>query len=161
MRLARLAPIAAAAALAMVVTACGSGSASPAASPASSPAASAAAEPTATAQRIEVTLSDALKIEPAAMTVPAGVPVTFVVTNEGTVLHEFVLGDEEVQAEHETEMEDEGGMTMAEDEPNAIGVEPGETKELTFTFESPGTTFAGCHVVGHYGAGMKSTITVE
>ena len=157
MRLTRLAPLAGAAAIALVVTACGSGSASPAASPAASAAAVASVAP----QRIEVTLTDALKVEPATMTVPAGVPVTFVVTNKGTVLHEFVLGDEEVQAEHETEMEEAGGMSMPEDEPNAIGVEPGTTKELTFTFEAPGTTFAGCHVVGHYGAGMKSTITVE
>ena len=38
------------------------------------------------------------------MTVPAGVPVTFVVTNSGTTDHEFYLGDEDAQAEHEKEM---------------------------------------------------------
>jgi uncharacterized cupredoxin-like copper-binding protein len=94
------------------------------------------------------------------MSVTAGVPVTFVVTNTGTVLHEFVLGDEEVQAEHEAEMEESGGMSMPEDEPNAIGVEPGQTKELTFTFDEAGATLAGCHVVGHYTGGMKAEITV-
>jgi uncharacterized cupredoxin-like copper-binding protein len=120
-----------------------------------------APEATATAQRIEVTLSDALKIEPAAMMVKAGVPVTFVVTNKGTVLHEFVLGDEAVQADHEAEMKAAGGMTMAKDEPNAIGVEPGQTKELTFTFDAPATSLAGCHVIGHYDAGMKAQITVD
>ena len=41
------------------------------------------------ATRIEVQLTDALAIEPATMRVPAGVPVTFVVTNTGTTDHEF------------------------------------------------------------------------
>jgi uncharacterized cupredoxin-like copper-binding protein len=150
MRLVRLAPLAAIAAIALVTAACGSGSGSAA------PSAAATAE----AQRIEVTLTDALTIEPASMSVTAGVPVTFVVTNSGTVFHEFVLGDEEVQAEHEAEMEEEGGMSMGKDEPNAIGVEAGQTRELTFTFDEAGATLAGCHVVGHYAGGMRAEITV-
>lgn len=44
------------------------------------------------------------------MTVPAGVPVTFVVTNTGSMDHEFYLGDEGAQAEHETKMQSMGGM---------------------------------------------------
>ena len=111
------------------------------------------------ATRIEVTLSDAMRIEPSAMTVPAGVPVTFVVTNAGSIEHEFYLGDDVSQDEHEQEMTSMGGMTH--DEPAGIALEPGETKELTYTFTSPGRTIAGCHVVGHYGAGMKADITVE
>jgi uncharacterized cupredoxin-like copper-binding protein len=112
----------------------------------------------AAATRVDVTLTDALKIEPAAMTVPAGVPVTFVVTNSGTTDHEFYLGDEAAQAAHENEMAEMGGM--AHDETEGIAVKPGETKELTYTFEEAGETLAGCHVAGHYGGGMKATITV-
>jgi uncharacterized cupredoxin-like copper-binding protein len=107
---------------------------------------------------VEVNLTDALKIEPASMTVPAGVPVTFVVTNSGATDHEFYLGNEEAQAAHEKEMVEMGGM--AHDEPEGIAVKPGETKELTYTFAEAGQTLAGCHVVGHYGGGMKATITV-
>jgi uncharacterized cupredoxin-like copper-binding protein len=120
-----------------------------------------AASADASATRIEVTLTDMLKIEPAAMTVPAGVPVTFVVTNTGTVLHEFTLGDAADQEAHDKEMMEAGGMSMPKDEPNAIGVEPGKTKELTYTFDTPGQTLAGCHVIGHYAAGMKATITIQ
>ena len=123
-----------------------------------SPSANASPDPSAAATRIEVTLTDALRIEPAAMTVPAGVPVTFVVTNSGSTDHEFYLGDEAAQAEHEKEMAEMGGMTH--DEPEGIALEPGETKELTFTFAEAGETLAGCHVVGHYGGGMKATITI-
>jgi uncharacterized cupredoxin-like copper-binding protein len=94
--------------------------------------------------RIEVTLTDALRIEPAMMSVPAGVPVTFVVTNTGAIDHEFYLGDEAAQAEHEQEMMAMGGM--GHDEPEGIAVDPGETKELTHTFAEPGEMLAGCHV---------------
>jgi uncharacterized cupredoxin-like copper-binding protein len=107
--------------------------------------------------RVEVTLTDSSTIQLASTTVPVGVPVTFVVTNAGAIVHEFLLGDEEAQAEHEQEMLAGG---MAHDEPNGIAVEPGETKELTFTFEEPGETLAGCHEPGHYAAGMKVAITV-
>lgn len=95
-------------------------------------------------------------MEPATFTVPAGVPVTFVVTNSGAIEHEFYLGDEAAQAEHEQEMQTGG---MMHDDPNGISVAAGETMELTHTFEA-GETLAGCHVAGHYAGGMKATITV-
>jgi uncharacterized cupredoxin-like copper-binding protein len=153
-RLARIALIPVAA---LLIAACSSGSST--AAPASPSAASASPSAAAQATRIEVKLTDSLRMEPASMSVPAGVPVTFVVTNEGAIDHEFYLGDEDAQAEHEQEMTDMGGM--AHDEPEGIAVKPGETKELTYTFAEPGETLAGCHVVGHYGGGMKATITVE
>ncbi|HSK52547.1 MAG TPA: plastocyanin/azurin family copper-binding protein [Clostridia bacterium] len=150
----------------LVVTACSGGGASPSAAtppPAESPAVSPAspgptgglASPDAT--RIEVELQDTMRIVPDPIEVPAGVPVTFVVHNSGTVEHEFVIGDEEIQAEHEAEM---AGGGMGHDEPNAILVDPGQTRELTWTFEAAGETLAGCHVPGHYPAGMKATIRV-
>ena len=92
------------------------------------------------------------------MTVPAGVPVTFVVTNAGCTDHEFYLGDEAAQDKHEQEMQAMGGM--GHDEPQGIAVKPGETRELTFTFPQAGETLAGCHVAGHYAGGMKASITV-
>ena len=129
----------------LAIAACAGPSATPTASPG--------------AQRIEVELTDALTMEPAQMTVPRGVPVTFVVTNSGAIDHEFYLGDEQMQAEHAQEMADMGGM-MAHDEENGIAVDPGETKELTYTFATAGEWLAGCHVNGHYDAGMLATITI-
>ena len=108
--------------------------------------------------RIEVRLVDTLRMEPGSMTVPVGVPVTFIVTNAGALEHEFYLGDEAAQLEHAAEMAAMGGMTH--DEPEGIGVDPGETKELTYTFAEAGRTLAGCHVTGHYLGGMKATIAV-
>lgn len=106
--------------------------------------------------RIAVQLTDALKMEPAALTVPAGVAVTFVVTNTGAIEHEFFIGDEAAQTQHESEMQVAG---MHED-PNGITLKAGETKELTHTFAAGESSIAGCHVAGHYTGGMKATITV-
>jgi uncharacterized cupredoxin-like copper-binding protein len=119
-----------------------------------------AADACAGAVRIEVTLLDTMRMEPAEITVPAGVPVTFVVTNRGAIAHEFTLGDAADQQAHDAEMLRMGGQMMA-DEPNAIGVPAGATKELTWVFAAPGEMEAGCHVPGHYPAGMKMPIHVE
>jgi uncharacterized cupredoxin-like copper-binding protein len=115
-------------------------------------------EPDEAATRIAVSLTDALTIEPAAMRVPVGVPVTFAVTNVGSSPHEFVVGDEAAQQAHETTMA--GQATMGHDDPSAIGLAAGETKELTLTFAEPGELIAGCHIPGHYPAGMRAAITV-
>lgn len=145
---ARLAALAALSAI-LVLAACAGPNATPTAAPTASPG----------AQRIEVELTDALTIEPRQMTMPRGVPVTFVVTNSGALDHELYLGDAAMQSEHAEEMAHADGM-MAHDEENGIAVEPGQTKELTYTFEAIGEWLAGCHVNGHYDAGMLATITI-
>ncbi len=136
------------------LVACSSGAGRP---NASSPAAGTSA--LAGATRLPVTMTDALRMEPAQLSVPRGTPVTFVVTNSGAIDHEFYLGDEEEQAEHERDMAGDDGMDH--DVPNGITVKPGQTKELTFTFPESGATLAGCHIPGHYPAGMKADIKVE
>jgi uncharacterized cupredoxin-like copper-binding protein len=136
--------------LILIVAACsGAGST---ASPSSPAASDSSAE-----QRIEVNLTDEFTMQPAEMTVKAGQPVTFVVTNTGAIAHEFYLGDEAMQAEQEDLMQ---SGEMAHDTAEGISLEPGATKELTYTFDAAGQTIAGCHEAGHYAAGMKATITV-
>jgi uncharacterized cupredoxin-like copper-binding protein len=138
----------------LVVSACSGGGSTATPSPsASSPAAAASAA----AQRIEVKLTDALKMEPADISVTAGQPVTFVVTNAGAIEHEFYLGDETMQAEQEQMMQ---SGSMAHDTADGVSLKPGETKELTYTFDTAGQSLAGCHVAGHYAGGMKATITI-
>lgn len=143
-------------ALMLIVAACSSAgsTAAPSVAVASpSPAASASA----VAQQIEVMLTDTLKMEPAEMTVKAGQPVTFVVKNTGAIEHEFYLGDEAMQAEQEAMMQ---AGEMAHDTAEGMTLKPGETKKLTYTFDTASQTIAGCHVAGHYAGGMKAIITV-
>lgn len=107
---------------------------------------------------VEVNALDALAFEPGSIRVEAGEVVTFVVTNPGRVPHEFVLGDEEYQEEHEEMMQ--GGHEMEHGD-NAVELPPGETAELTWRFADAGEVLFACHVAGHYEGGMVGTITVS
>lgn len=111
---------------------------------------------------IEITAGDDLKFDPAEITVSAGEIVAFKVTNVGNLPHDFTLGDEETQQEHDAEMAEmmESGEMM-HDEPNAVALEAGETKTVTWHFTEAGTVLIGCHQPGHYAAGMKAEVTVE
>lgn len=101
--------------------------------------------------------------EPAAIEVTTGETVTFRVRNVGEAIHEFVIGDEDTQQEHEAEMQamaSEDGMMM-HDDPNAVSLQPGETKDVTWTFTGAGTLLYGCHEPGHYDAGMRGDLMVR
>ncbi len=111
---------------------------------------------------IEMTAHDDFSFDPDQITVTAGETITFRVTNVGNLVHDFTLGDEAAQDEHEEEMAEmtENGE-MAHDEPNVLSLPPGETHELTWHFTEPGTVLIGCHEIGPYAGGMMATITVE
>ena len=126
--------------------------------PTALPSVSLAPVPTATpddgTQVIEVELADSLTIEPAKMTVTAGTPVRFVVTNVGAVDHDFFIGSDKEQLQRESGTGEPGKARF-------IAVPPGETVELTLTFDEAGKTIAGCTVAGHYSNGMKANITIK
>ncbi len=88
-----------------------------------------------------------------------GETVTLRVTNAGTTEHEFTLGDATLQDEHEIEMQNMTGHMM--DEPHAIRLEPGQTKDVVWHFTTAGEVLYGCHTPGHYASGMVGTITVK
>jgi uncharacterized cupredoxin-like copper-binding protein len=46
------------------------------------------------------------------------------------------------------------------DEPNGVEVPAGGSARLVYTFDQLGTLEYGCHVPGHYAAGMLGTVTV-
>jgi len=117
------------------------------------------ADPADADRTVEIVASDTFRFDPATLSVSAGETVTFRIINSGQLIHDFVLGDEATQDEHEAQMAEMGDMMMP-DEANAIGVAAGETKELTWRFTQPGTVLIGCHEPGHYPA-MKGEITVE
>lgn len=111
---------------------------------------------------IEVTVDNELAFEPAEFEVAAGEVVTFRIINIGDVEHEFVLGDEQAQQQMADEM-GEGGDDHGESGgmSNAVTIHPGEEAELTWRFPDQATTvLVGCHVPGHYEAGMRGTVTV-
>lgn len=116
------------------------------------------ADPSEADRVVEITASDDLSFTPDEIAVAVGETVTFRVTNEGAIVHDFTVGDEEAQEEHEAEMAEMPGM--AHEEPNLLTLDPGETDELTWRFTTPGTVLLGCHQPGHYAGGMVATVTV-
>jgi uncharacterized cupredoxin-like copper-binding protein len=122
---------------------------------------------------VKVVMNDRFRYRPAAIMVRAGRRVTFAVTNVGKLPHEFILGDRATQLDHERQMQAattgaSAGHVHVHDHaahgpPAATGaltVPPGQTRRLTWTFDEPGVVLYGCHVLGHWAAGMKGTIVV-
>ena len=93
--------------------------------------------------------------------VPAG-EVTFTITNNGTIGHEFLvvktdLADGEIPVEGDHFSEDLESITVI-DEIGEYTV--GLTEELTVTLE-PGNYQLVCNLPAHYQAGMHTGFTVE
>ena len=118
------------------------------------------AEPGDAVRVIEIEATDDLSFEPDQVDVAVGETVTFRITNTGVLPHDFTLGDAATQDEHDEEMSDmpEGS---AHDEPNAVTMAAGETKEMTWIFTEAGTVLMGCHIPGHYAGGMRGEITIS
>lgn len=109
---------------------------------------------------IEVEAADNLRFVPDAIDVTVGETVTFRITNTGKLPHDFTLGDSATQDAHDAEM---AGMDMGDmgpDDTNAVSLPAGVTKELTWTFAEADTILMGCHVPGHYAAGMVGDINI-
>jgi len=98
------------------------------------------------------------------LNVRTGQTIRFVVTNAGEIGHDFTIGPPRLQAAHRKEMKamaangHRAGMTH--DDPNAVYLKPGETKELIWKFEGAGRLEFACNVPGHYEAGMKGRLDV-
>lgn len=89
--------------------------------------------------------------------------VTFIVTNEGQIPHEFAIGDKREQEAHRKMMQKM--PDMKHEDGNTITVKPGETKNLTWNFGGDGkgvsdVVFA-CNVPGHFEAGMFHKMTIR
>jgi uncharacterized cupredoxin-like copper-binding protein len=132
---------------------------------------------------VRVVMNDRFRYRPSSIVVRAGRRVTFAVTNAGKLPHEFILGDRATQLDHERQMQamPGGGEHMHMDahthgtadhamadhamadhagEGAGLTVPPGQTRRLTWTFQDPGVVLYGCHVLGHWAAGMRGTILV-
>jgi uncharacterized cupredoxin-like copper-binding protein len=93
--------------------------------------------------------------EPAAIIVPAGRPVTFVITNADPIGHEWIVGDADIHDRHRT------GTEPAHDaRPTEISVPALTERRTTVTFDRPGKLAFICHLPGHEAYGMVGTLMV-
>jgi len=95
------------------------------------------------------------QFEETALTVPHGVPVTFVLVNEDPIEHEWLIGDAAFHERHRTGTEAHHGAR-----PNEISLKPLETIRTTLIFDEPGSVQYICHLPGHESYGMVGTLTV-
>jgi uncharacterized cupredoxin-like copper-binding protein len=121
--------------LSLILTGCGGGS-------------------SAASSTISVTMTDFM-FSPNSFTVPAGQQITLNASNNGTVIHNFVV----------MKFGQSAGTSFGdEDLPNVfwqIEVQPGVSTSATFTAPTePGNYEVVCRTAGHLEAGMKARLTV-
>lgn len=108
---------------------------------------------------LEVTTSD-FQFSPDSWTVPAGEEISIAITNEGSVLHEWVLMQPGVSIENETDLPETEEELLADFVYVEDEVEAGATKTLTFTAPAAGTYQIICAIETHFDAGMEGSLTV-
>lgn len=119
-----------------------------------------AASAEAATRTIEIEAVD-IAFKPTSVEVAHGETVLFRIHNSGEAVHDFTIGDAKTQKAHDREMAKLEDPTAGHHgDGNAVVIEPGETAELAFTFTSAGDFIFGCHIPGHYAAGMRGTLTV-
>jgi uncharacterized cupredoxin-like copper-binding protein len=93
---------------------------------------------------------------PTELSVPAGVPVTFVLVNEDPIDHEWLIGDDAFHAAHRSGTHETHG-----DVPTEVTIPALQTARTTVTFDEPGEYAYICHLPGHEAYGMVGVLTVE
>lgn len=92
---------------------------------------------------------------PAAISVPAGRAVTFVIHNTDPIDHEWIVGDEALHNRHRT-----GTEPVHNARPTEVTIDALGERRTTVTFARPGTLTFICHLPGHEAYGMTGTLTV-
>jgi uncharacterized cupredoxin-like copper-binding protein len=111
---------------------------------------------------VEVTATDDMKFTMDLGSIRQGETIEFVVTNVGQIPHEFSIGDTGSQRAHAEMMRQHPHMGHHHD-PAALTLAPGETKSLVWNFNEPvqGEIVFGCHLPGHWDAGMSYRAAFE
>lgn len=110
-------------------------------------------------QTIEISMADTMRFSPAALGIKTGDVIKFLISNDGDLQHEFVLGTPDSLSEHAKLMIK--FPNMEHEEPYMAHVDPGKDMEIVWQFTQAGSFEFGCLLPGHFEAGMKGTITVE
>ncbi|QFU07223.1 plastocyanin [Rhodobacteraceae bacterium THAF1] len=120
-------------------------------------------EPALIDRTIRVSMVDAsdhvMGFNPDAIEIAHGETIQFVLTNEGSGPHDFVMATPGEIADHRDEMQ--GFDDMRHEADYAVRVEPEETRTLIWTFANEGDFEFACLIPGHYEAGMHGPLTVD
>ena len=118
-----------------------------------------AADPKKATRTIEVAMNDQMRFIPAEISISQGETVKFVVSNNGKLMHEMVLGTRQELLEHAEMMRK--FPDMEHDEPYMAHVAPGKTETIVWHFNRAGEFEYACLIPGHFEAGMVGKIKVR
>jgi uncharacterized cupredoxin-like copper-binding protein len=107
---------------------------------------------------IEIRMTDNMRFSPNLVEVKQGETVKFVHSNNGKLMHEFVLGTKKELDEHAALMKK--FPNMEHDEPYMAHVGPSKKAEIIWNFNKAGEFDFACLLPGHYEAGMVGKIKV-
>ncbi|GJL82702.1 MAG: copper tolerance protein [marine bacterium B5-7] len=117
-------------------------------------------DPSYSSQRtVDVSMNDNMRFEPQSIEVTAGEVVHFRIRNDGSLLHEFVLGTNKSLHQHADMMRT--FPQMEHDEPYMAHVPAGEVVDIVWKFDKAGELGFACLLPGHYEAGMKGKLSVR
>ncbi len=89
------------------------------------------------------------------VTVPRGVPITFVLRNDDPIDHEWIVGDAALHERHRT-----GTEPVHDSRPTEVTIPALSARTTTVTFADAGTFQYICHLPGHEQFGMVGVVTV-
>lgn len=121
----------------------------------------AASRPSKPATEVTVELTD-FAYSPAAITVPAGQPVTFTLKNTGNIEHDFVVEKIDARTNMVQDSGSEAHHAHGQEQNYDLHVSAGmgETSVFQLTVAEPGTYKVFCSVEGHEAAGMVGELIV-
>jgi len=93
--------------------------------------------------------------EPAQIRVPAGRPITFVITNTDPIDHEWIVGDAALHERHRT-----GTEPVHNARPTEISIPARSERRTTITFAAADTLQYICHLPGHEAYGMVGVLSI-
>jgi len=110
---------------------------------------------------IEVSMQDTMRFvfSPEFHQLRAGEVIRFNVRNDGSIVHEFSIGNAEEQKKHAEMMR--RMPNMKHDDPNTVSLAPGESATLTWHFHGDDTVVFACNEPGHFEAGMHHSLDIE
>lgn len=118
-----------------------------------------AGDPMQVQRTVKVSMSDAMRFTPSDITVKSGQTVEFVISNQGKLLHEMVIGTADALKEHAALMK--RFPEMEHSQANMAHVQPGTSGEIVWQFTKPGEYSFACLIPGHFEAGMVGKVVVK
>lgn len=117
-----------------------------------------AGDPKAAKRSIALSITDKIRLSPEDIQVAEGETLKIVLTNNGTLAHEFVIGTRQTLEAHAALMiqfPDKG-----HDETYIAQIPAGKMAEIVWTFNKPGIFDFACPLAGHFLSGAVGKINV-